>query len=248
MRCENQNKSASFIADILEHATYDTTINKEPVKLQLPFINTNYRANVRIVNFMPSRLEDFAFAKKTSEFDVLSDNDDSDGGSESEQDTTHSTTTHTWEWRFHLELEDAAVLGNQQKKRMWVAVDNQAAQYLVNLDASNLHCDATNLEALRQRLFFLWGELEEHKTRALAKKTKSIEAVREGKPPSDSSDEDEPNIKEAEKTQVANRPFACCIRQYGVKVRESDAAKADAGEGSRWQRMFGLFGTRISMK
>lgn len=247
VKCENQNKSASFVADILEPATYDTTINKNPVKLQLPFINTNYRANVRVVNFMPSRLEDFAFAKKTSEFDVLSDNDDSDGSSESEQDTAYSTTKHNWEWRFHLELEDAAVLGNQQKNRMWVAVDNQAAQYLMNLDASNLHRDAINLEALRQCLFLLWGDLEEHKSRAQAKKTKSIKAVREGKPPTDSSDEDEPNTKAAGKTQVTNLPFACCIRQYGVKVRESDVAKADAGEGSRWQRMFGLFGTRISM-
>jgi protection-of-telomeres protein 1 len=42
-----------------------------------------------------------------------------------------------------------------------------------------------------------------------------------------------------------NKAFTCCIRQYGVKVDEEDAAKADAGEGQRWQRMFGLFGTQI---
>lgn len=48
---------------------------------------------------------------------------------------------------------------------------------------------------------------------------------------------------------VSNKPFACCLRQYGVKVRERDPARADAGGdgggGYRWQRVFGLFGTRI---
>jgi protection-of-telomeres protein 1 len=42
-----------------------------------------------------------------------------------------------------------------------------------------------------------------------------------------------------------NKAFICCIRQYGVKVDEEDPAKANAGEGQRWQRIFGLFGTQI---
>ena len=42
-----------------------------------------------------------------------------------------------------------------------------------------------------------------------------------------------------------NKAFTCCIKQYGVKVDEEDPAKANAGEGQRWQRMFGLFGTQI---
>ncbi|KAF7547307.1 hypothetical protein G7Z17_g7815 [Cylindrodendrum hubeiense] len=249
VKCENQNKPASFVADMLVPVTHETIIDGQPVKLQLPFMNTNYRTNVRVVNFMPAKLEDFAFAKKASEFDVLSDNEDSDGGSESEQDTmTAFTANRNWEWRFYLELEDAAVLKNQQKRRIWVAVDNQAAQCLMNLDASNLRHDAANLEALRRCLALLWGDLEEHKSRIQAKKARSIKAAREGQPPADSSDEDEPNTEAEAKTQVMNLPFTCCIRQYGVKVRESDTAKADAGEGSRWQRMFGLFGTRISIK
>lgn len=43
-----------------------------------------------------------------------------------------------------------------------------------------------------------------------------------------------------------NKPFTCCIKQYGVKVYEDDPAKANAGEKRRWQRMFGIFGTTIS--
>ena len=68
------------------------------------------------------------------------------------------------------------------------------------------------------------------------------------------------NIRTPSKTQTAdpeidensnidlspnNKPFTCCIRQFGVKVREKDPSKANAGGGKRWQRMFGLFGTQI---
>lgn len=42
-----------------------------------------------------------------------------------------------------------------------------------------------------------------------------------------------------------NKAFTCCIQQYGVKVYEEDPAKANAGEGRRWQRVFALFGTSI---
>ena len=42
-----------------------------------------------------------------------------------------------------------------------------------------------------------------------------------------------------------NKPFACCIKQYGIKVEEEDPLKASAGDGKRWQRRFGLFGTTI---
>lgn len=54
-----------------------------------------------------------------------------------------------------------------------------------------------------------------------------------------------------EETQVLgdikakNKPFECCIKQYGVKVAEENPEKADAGEGKRWQRVFGLCGTLI---
>lgn len=42
-----------------------------------------------------------------------------------------------------------------------------------------------------------------------------------------------------------NKAFTCCIKQYGVKVDEEDRKKADAGDGKRWQRVFGLFETYI---
>jgi protection-of-telomeres protein 1 len=44
---------------------------------------------------------------------------------------------------------------------------------------------------------------------------------------------------------INNKAFTCCIRQYGVKVPEKDSSKANAGDGLRWERRFGLFGTMI---
>ncbi|CAM1508412.1 Fc.00g052600.m01.CDS01 [Cosmosporella sp. VM-42] len=254
VKCENENKPASPIAELLQPVFHDTTIDGQTIKLQLPFVNTNYRAHVRVVDFLPSKLEDFAISRKSnSEFDVLSDNDESDSDSDSSErqldssaeSTAPSSAPRKWEWRFYLQLEDAAVTPNQKKERVWVAVDNQAAQCLTWLDATNLRRDPNNLEALRQRLFILWGELEEHKSREKADREEALRASKHNKPPQHSDDEDGP-IKTTLKESVSNRPFSCCLRQYGVKVRDTDDAKADAGEGKRWERMFGLFGTSIS--
>jgi protection-of-telomeres protein 1 len=51
--------------------------------------------------------------------------------------------------------------------------------------------------------------------------------------------------KSAPSLEVKNKAFTCCVRQYGVKVDEDDPSKANAGDGKRWQRVFGLFGTHI---
>ena len=44
---------------------------------------------------------------------------------------------------------------------------------------------------------------------------------------------------------IHNKAFTCCIKQYGVRVDEKDPNKANAGEGKRWERKFGLFGVLI---
>lgn len=49
----------------------------------------------------------------------------------------------------------------------------------------------------------------------------------------------------AMKIEPKNKAFTCCIKQYGIKVEENDPTKANAGNGQRWERRFGLFGTKI---
>ncbi|KAK1237686.1 hypothetical protein MKX07_006814 [Trichoderma sp. CBMAI-0711] len=255
VKCENEHRAISTIDSILEPVYLETDINGQQVKLRLPFVNMNYRAHVRVVNFIPPDLEDFARPRRTTEFDMLSDNEEpdqdvSDSGGES---TADGTTTRVWEWRFFLELEDASPsMGNQGKRKtIWVAVNNFSAQCLVNLDASDLRKNQHELETLRHRLSLLWGELEERKTSEREKRRRAALANRgtANRPPSHSSDDERgaAHMQQFEPvSQVLTRPFACCIHQYGVKVPEEDPRKADAGEGKRWQRMFGLFGTRIA--
>jgi hypothetical protein len=198
---------------------------------------------------MPHRLEDFTRAKKkSSEYAALSDNEESESGSGSESESltnalTKSTKTITeWEWRFHLRLEDASP-GDEPKKSLWVVVDNQSAQMLLNLDASDLSTDDDNLARLRQKLWLLWGDMEEHKATIENRALRARRSNNASAPPH-SDDEDESGKKKP--AQVSNRPFGCCIRQYGAAVKEEDVKKADAGSAKRWERMFGLFGTRIS--
>ncbi|KAF4338171.1 protection of telomeres 1 [Fusarium beomiforme] len=249
VKCENADKPASLIAEIKRLVQHETTIEDGALKLPLPFVNLNYRANVRIVDFLPSNIADFAYPKKESEYDDLSDDgEESLSNSETEDEKEQPnqrrlddfSKVRNWEWRFFLELEDATVPGKQEKQRLWVAVDNQSAQLLVGLDACNLRQDKQALGILRDKMFTLWGNLEERKVAAQ-------EAARKGNPPVDSDDEgqQQPEIKQSGKTQLTNRAFPCCVKQYGIKVAEVDPSKANAGNGKRWQRMYQLFGARI---
>ncbi|EHK50611.1 hypothetical protein TRIATDRAFT_164398, partial [Trichoderma atroviride IMI 206040] len=256
VKCDYENKTISTFEDILDPIYLKTKVNDQEVELQLPFVNLNYRADVRIINFMPHDLRDFAQPKKISEYAILSDYEESDADSDEERrSTADPDEVRQWEWRFFLELEDANSPKDQggKKKTLWVAVNNFSAQCLLNLDASDLHQDDDNLDILRDRLFLLWGELEEKKSIGEANKRRAARVAlantATNRPPSHSSDDEgtAPQQQEIElrSSQISNLPFSCCIRQYGVKVGEEDPAKADAGEGKRWQRMFGLFGTKI---
>ncbi|CZR39562.1 uncharacterized protein FPRO_04459 [Fusarium proliferatum ET1] len=249
VKCENEDKPASPIAEITKLVQHETTVDDDLVKLPLPFVNLNYRANVRVVDFSPSNLADFAYPKKESEYEDLSDDgEESPPNSETEAEDEQPiqrtlddfSRARNWEWRFFLELEDAVVAENHKKQRLWVAVDNQSAQLLTGLDACNLRRDKQALVKLRDKMFTLWGNLEE-------KKAAAQEAARKGKPPDDSDDDDQqqPEPKNSGKTQLTNRAFPCCIKQYGIKVAEPEPSQANAGNGKRWQRMFQLFGARI---
>ncbi|KAM0447930.1 hypothetical protein ACHAO4_008461 [Trichoderma viride] len=256
VKCEYETKATSTFEDILDPIYLKTKVDGQEVELQLPFVNLNYRADVRVINFMPPDLRDFAQPKKMSEYVMLSDYEESDADSDEERGSTADrAAVRQWEWRFFLELEDANFPKDHggKKKTLWVAVNNFSAQCLLNLDASDLHQDEDNLDILRDRLFLLWGELEEKKNIGEENKHRAAQVALANtnlnRPPSHSSDDENtaPQKQETElrSSQISNLPFSCCIRQYGVKAREEDPAKADAGKGKRWQRMFGLFGTKI---
>lgn len=235
IKCEHSDKEPVSLASILEPVRYDTTF-------ELPFTCAKYRTQARVVDFHPASLQDFAVGRKSSEYLCLTDNSDSDSSESSE-----GMGKTVWEWRFALKLEEVSSMSINGKKpaSVWVVVDNLEGQLLTDLDALDLRStgNASVLEMLRQRMFLLWGDLEERKSAAEASKSRAPLG-----PPAISEDEDDgggakhvPGLG-----QASNKPFACCIRQYGVKVTAEEGEEANAGEDKKWQRVFGLFGIKIA--
>ncbi|KAM3564715.1 hypothetical protein ARSEF4850_001744 [Beauveria asiatica] len=247
IKCENKTQPLSTMPELLERIYIDTVVGKDAAKLPLPFINANYRASVRVKDYLPHRLEDFAYPKlKGNINDCLSDEEHEP----SDDDEAHKISRFVssekiagWEWRFYLLLEDVRNSETEPKDNIWVSVDNHAAQCLLSMDACDLRNSKMTLSTLRQKLFHLWGDLEERKTQKLLRIEKAEKQARANGPPADSDDDEA-----CAAVEPTNLPFTCCIKQYGVKLREADEAKADAGEGKRWQRMYGLFGTQISLQ
>ncbi|KAJ9271664.1 hypothetical protein DTO212C5_2089 [Paecilomyces variotii] len=200
---------------------------------RLPFQNINYRAVVRVVDFYPPRLEDFAVSYNPED-DILSESGTSSEDSEGDAVMTsgYSRRRRIWEWRFCLLVEDGKpVPRGQPKERMKLYVSGKDAEYLLKIDATDLRKNETRLDELREKLFHLWADLEEKK-RAL---------------PNGSLD---PQSLE----NPSGKPFMCCIKEYGIRSREehnSDAMSDDEDSAGRvdplaWERRFHMFGTTIN--
>ncbi|KAI4195364.1 MAG: hypothetical protein LQ350_007233 [Teloschistes chrysophthalmus] len=182
------------LSSILSLSTYATT-TPDGIPYTLPFQNIKSRALVRIVDFHPPNLADFAVRKKPpSEYDILSDysgsgsssssssnedetsrpptplNNADEQESEPENEYTTAGLSKKWEWRFALTVEDAACPppshSHQQQdgnSSTTVYVSDTDAVFLLKLDASDLRRRPRALAALREKLFLLWGDLEERK-------------------------------------------------------------------------------------
>ena len=118
---------------------------------QSPFANVKYRANVRVIDYFPARIEDFSVGFRSNEFDLLSDySGEEESDAETSREIWHSGkgfSKDCWEWRFALQIEDADADTSGSKSRMWLMVDNLSAQMLLNLPD-----DATRyVSSLRER-------------------------------------------------------------------------------------------------
>lgn len=213
------------------------------------------------MDFHPSSLEDFAVSRRRTDNDCLSDNSADDIDPDSDEDdhgggTRHSSRNRVWEWRFALKLEEVQPASRKDKApaTAWVHVGNPQAQLLTDIDARDLRAPdgEEHLGRLREQMFKLWGDLEERKVDLEARKRERRDRILRGVPPPSSGagggevEEDEAAGHSPGLGQVSNKPFACCIQQYGVKVEAEEGEEDNAGEGKRWQRVFGLFGTKIA--
>ena len=115
------------------------------------------------------------------------------------------------------------------------------AQFLLNMDACDLRADARALAELREKLFILWGDLEEQKTqqRAIVRSGRQALAERDGNVSSSPARERGDREKEGEgrenggggialdgssegkgdRVVPRGKSFTCCIKEFGVKVR-----------------------------
>ncbi|SPN98905.1 uncharacterized protein DNG_01944 [Cephalotrichum gorgonifer] len=255
--CENIELAASPISSILEPVYFNVSVpgGKGPIRVALPFTNARYRADVRVVDFSPDKLEHFTYSRKTEYDQILEDESDEEEDSSADEESG----PRTWRWRFALQLEDASVQAGPKPGRVWAYVDNPDAQALTGLDASNLKYDPQGLVNLRSQMAKLWGNLEERKRKfaeaSAERESRRMKSRVEGRAPADDSDSDDASRPQARGgagegaqtglPEIKNIAFPCCLKQFGIRVGEQDPAKADAGEGLRWARRFGLFGTKI---
>ena len=225
---KNTSAPVTPIASILAPSHHLTTIDSSPTPLSLAFINAKYQTHVRVVDFFPPSLEDFSVGRQPSQYsDIVS----SPSSSSSSSQTPTPTASTVWEWRFALQLEDAF---SEPPSRVWVVVNNAEGQMLTGLDATDLRRDIETLSKLHNHMFVLWGNLGEIKAKAA--KVAAAKRANVGQRPPDSEDEEE--------KVLVNRPFTCCIEQYGVP---SQAGRVEEGDqsGQEWMRVFALFGTSI---
>ena len=106
----------------------------------LPFQNIKSRAIVRIIDFFPSDLADFAVpCPESSEYDILSNREDSESENDSRDSNGEAENEvgngRRWEWRFGLVVEDAFGPKKEAKATMEVYVAGQDAEFLLKLDA-----------------------------------------------------------------------------------------------------------------
>ena len=253
--CEHPEQNTTPLSSLVAPVFQTTTVGGDEVRLRLPFINANYRTCAKVVGFRPRSLEDFAVSRTVRDYDCLSDKEDNaasssvDSALSSDEEPDTLGAQRIWEWCFQLQLEDATSPGRgAAPARLWVTVGNHEAQLLTDLDATNLRRDERALALLRERMFTLWGDLEEKKTAELAALRAQSKSATVARPPDSSSDDDRAVGRLVPKSsQPRHRPFVCCVRQYGIKTRTRDRDQMDAGPERRWERVFGLFGTKISV-
>ncbi|CBX96619.1 hypothetical protein IAQ61_005517 [Plenodomus lingam] len=214
----NHNVRASFpeikpstISEILCNPSLQaTTANHE--EFLLPFVNSRHRARVRVVDVYPPELELFSHSTRDRNWYQGRGKSNPSSGQRKER----------WEWGFVLLVEDAVLPPNTVSEKMRLVVGNKEAQGLLNIkqNAQDLKKNPGLLQQLEERLFILWGNLMELKTEMRLKGSDLP------LPPGDN--------------RLQNKPFDCCIEEYGHEVPISDLNPLG------FQRMFRLVHTVIS--
>ncbi|KAF3483262.1 telomere-binding alpha subunit central domain-containing protein [Arthroderma uncinatum] len=219
IRASNPAIPCRLIRDILDPDTHKIK-GPDGIEFQLPFQNVRYRSSIRIVDFFPHDLGDFSVLYNPDHA-ILSK--DGDALSDDSDENSPPGARLRWEWRFCLLVEDGGpniphLPRGQTRERMPLFVSGSDAEFLLQINAVNLRENPKMLAQLREKLFLLWGDLEE-------RKTESIEAFYAG-----------------QADAVSAKPFTCCIKEYGVKARNRggsvESNKDEDPDFLGWERRF----------
>ncbi|EME47631.1 hypothetical protein DOTSEDRAFT_69550 [Dothistroma septosporum NZE10] len=154
VRCRDTEIAVTRVKDILDlDDIKHTNDSPEGICYILPFINAKYRAQVRVVDFEPKSLDEFAVP-------VLPNDQ------ESVDSMAYTYDSQKFEWYFSLLLEDvndSLSPGDENNQRLWVHLRHEQAQFLLGdvENPQNLRHSTKLLAKLREKLFILWGNLEE---------------------------------------------------------------------------------------
>ena len=217
----NNHAEAKYISisEILDMSSLERTTHDQ-TDIQLPFHNCRYKAQVRVVDFFPKTLEDFCAPYREGD-DMISDmEEDSDSDVDTLSPSEFDDNDVRWQWRFILLVEDARPLPPSDERPRYMELlvsDADGEGLLTKLDACNLRKNPQQLARLKEKLSILWGDLEELKQNAGDSAGNQI-------------------------LRPSNRPFACYIKEYGVR---SGLPASDHGSERPYERMFRLYGTSI---
>ena len=224
VRCKNEEIGLTTIMEITSLSTLArTTPAGNPY--QLPFQNAIYKSRVRVLDFFPSDIRDFCAPVRDSEYAFLSDAESASDVDPTQEDVEMSDGSDgaaepgrvKWEWRFFLLVVDASASQGEEPATMELLVADTDADFLFNSDACDLRQkrNANTLAKLREKLWTLWGDLEENKSEAVDRE-----------------------VVDGAQTKIkpSGRPFECFIKEYGIPI---------AGEEEEWRRMFRLCWTSI---
>ena len=160
-----------------------------------------------------------------------------------EEDDDDTGRKYKYEWRFALLVEDSTRTEKEKEKEIfWVAAED--GEYLLNINACNLKKKKNGnvVRELREKLFVLWGDTEELKGEGRLEGAFGSSSDREhGEGDGDGDgvkgedgNEEGAGKRKKEKIKSCARPFACLVKEYGVK------------KDGEWERKFRIFGTNIS--
>lgn len=151
-------------------------------------------------------------------------------------------STPPWEWSFALQVEEVSPKSSTSTtppSRIWLNVSHHQAQHLFGNavdDPTDLREDTALLNQLREKLYILWGDLEERKRSE--ERGEGPAAKRPKLDPSTTAASDSGKDKDA---QPSNLPFNCCLEEYGC-LREG----GNPDEIGDWEKQFMMFGVTIN--